>query len=69
MALFHRSKISFEQQDPLANGLSDEISAEQHEAESFVSLDDVSGDELSESWTKIVKDAKKDPDWFTFDNN
>jgi hypothetical protein len=68
MALFHRNKITFEKQDPLANGLNDEIAAEQHEAESFT-LDDISGDELSEAWTKIVKDAKKDPDWFTFDNN
>lgn len=68
MGIFNRHQIQFENQDPLGNGLSEEIDAERREAESFT-LDDVSGDELSEAWTKIVKDAKKDPDWFTFDNN
>ena len=68
MSLFHRNSIKFNTHDPLANGLSDEIAAEQKEADAFT-LDDISGEELSDQWTKIVKDAKKDPDWFTFSND
>jgi hypothetical protein len=68
MSLFHRNNIHFQNHDPLANGLGDEIAAEQSESDSFT-LDDISGDDLSAQWTKIVKDAKKDPDWFTFDND
>ena len=68
MSLFHKSNIHFSKHDPLANGLSDEIAAEQKESDAF-NLDDISGDELADQWTKIVKDAKKDPDWFTFSND
>jgi hypothetical protein len=66
MSIFHRH-ITFEKHDPLDDGLRDDINAEQQENDSF-SLEDISGDELSEQWTKIVKDARKDPNWFTFDN-
>lgn len=68
MSLFHHNNISFRQHDPLANGLGDEIAAEQHESDSFT-LDDVSGDELAEQWSDIVKDIKKDPDWFKFSDD
>lgn len=67
MGLFHKN-IQFKNHDPLANGLSDEIAAEQREADAFT-LDDVSGDELTEQWNKIVKDIEKDPDWFAFNND
>lgn len=65
MSLFHR-RISFTKHDPLADGLADEIAAEQHEADAFQTLDDTSGDELASHWNKIVKDIEKDPDWFDF---
>ncbi|MDQ5982964.1 MAG: hypothetical protein QG549_962 [Patescibacteria group bacterium] len=67
MSLFHRN-ISFEKHDPLANGLGDEIAAEQREPDAFT-LDDLSADDLAEQWNKIVKDIEKDPDWFDFAND
>jgi hypothetical protein len=69
MSIFHRKKVQFSSHDPLDNGLGDDIAAEQHEPESFVTLDDISGDELSQQWASIIKDAKKDPDWFSFSND
>lgn len=68
MSIFSHQKVQFTSKDPLDNGLSDEIAAEQHESDAFT-LDDISGDELSDQWSKIVKDAKKDPDWFSFSND
>lgn len=68
MSIFSRQKVQFTSKDPLDNGLSDEIVAEQNEEGAFT-LDDISGDELSDQWSKIVKDAKKDPDWFSFSND
>lgn len=68
MSIFSRQKVQFTSKDPLDNGLSDEIAAEQNEEGAFT-LDDISGDDLSEQWSKIVKDAKKDPDWFSFSND
>ena len=67
MSLFHR-KISFMQPDPLADGLGDDIIAEQREADAFQSLNDTSAEELVSHWNTIVKDIEKDPDWFDFDN-
>lgn len=67
MSLFHR-KISFTQHDPLADGLADEIAAEQSEADAFQTLSDTSAEELVQHWSKIIKDVEKDPDWFDFDN-
>lgn len=66
MSLFHKRTISFSQQDPLANGLGDEIAAEQREADSFMTLSDTSAEELNNHWNAIVKDIEQDPDWFTF---
>lgn len=65
MNLFHRTSIRFTTPDPLANGLNDEIAAEQRESDAFT-LVDMSGDELSAHWNAIVKDIEKDPDWFNF---
>lgn len=65
MSIFHR-KIHFSKVDPLANGLADEIAAEQHEAEAIHSFDDTSAEELDRFWSGVVKDIKKDPDWFDF---
>lgn len=67
MSIFSHRKIQFASKDPLDNGLSDDIAAEQREADSFT-LDDISGEELSDQWSKIIKDAKKDPDWFSVGN-
>lgn len=64
MSIFRRQKIQFTSKDPLDNGLSDDIAAEQQEPDAFT-LEDMSGDELSEQWTKIISDAKKDPNWFS----
>ena len=69
MKLFSRRHIGFETPDPLANGLGDEIAAEQKEADAFRTLDDTPAEELSRQWNAIVKDIEKDPDWFKFNNN
>jgi hypothetical protein len=66
MSIFHRTSIKFRTPDPLANGLGDEILAEQREADAFSTLDDTSADELAKHWNSIVKDIEKDPDWFSF---
>jgi len=60
MSIFRRHNITFNKQDPLDNGLSDDIAAERHEADAFGSMDDISGDELAEQWNVIVKDIEKD---------
>lgn len=65
MSIFHRS-VTFRKHDPLDDGLKDDIAAEQSEADSFQTLDDMSGDELAKQWNSIIKDIEKDPDWFTF---
>lgn len=69
MSLFHRKTIRFTTPDPLANGLGDEIAAEQKEADAFQTLDDMSADELTKHWNSIVKDIKKDPNWAKFSND
>ena len=65
MNIFHH-KIRFSKVDPLANGLDEEIAAEQREAEAMHSLEDTSAEELDKFWTGVVNDIKKDPDWFDF---
>lgn len=65
MSIFHHS-IQFAKPDPMANGLSDEIAAEQHEADAIHSLEDTSPEELEAFWTSVVKDIKKDPNWSQF---
>lgn len=61
MSLFHH--ISFEHTDPLGGGLREDIEKEQHESDS-ITLDAPDGQQLADSWAKIVGDLKKDPDWF-----
>ena len=68
MRLFHHD-VHFSNQDPLDDGLGDDISAERNEADAFGTLEDISSDELVKHWSTIVKDIEKDPDWFTFDND
>ncbi len=63
MSLFHH--ISFQVSDPLGGGLREDIENEQLEAEA-ITLDAPDGDQLADSWAKIVGDVKKDPDWFDF---
>lgn len=65
MSIFHKTRVAFSSKDPLDDGLRDEISAERREADAFT-LDDMSGEELTEHWNTIVKDIEKDPSWFTF---
>lgn len=66
MSIFHHPNIHFETPDPLADGLNDDIAAERQEAESFDTLNDMSGEELGEHWSAIVQDIEKDPSWFDF---
>ncbi|RYF28505.1 MAG: hypothetical protein EOO17_04770 [Chloroflexi bacterium] len=66
MSIFHHQHVAFSKIDPLANGLADEIAAEQQEADSIRSLEDVSAEELNRKWNVIVDDIKKDPEWFNF---
>ncbi len=66
MSIFHH--VHFKKPDPLANGLADEIAAEQHEAEAINSFEDTSPEELDKFWTGVVEDIKKDPKWFDFSN-
>ena len=65
MSIFHH-KIRFAKVDPLANGLDEEIAAEQREAEAIRSFDDTSAEELDKFWAGVVRDIKNDPDWFDF---
>ena len=67
MSLFQRKTIHFKSQNPLDNGLGDDIAAEQGETESF--LNDVSGDDLTNPWNAVVKDFEEDPNWFTFNED
>lgn len=62
----NKNTIRFNPVDPLANGLADDIRAEQREAEAIRSLDDIGAEELSMFWAGVLKDAKNDPDWFAF---
>jgi hypothetical protein len=68
MSIFHHTP-HFTKADPLANGLDDDIAAEQRESDAIHSLDDVSAEELNEKWSVIVEDIKQDPDWFDFSND
>ena len=63
MSLFHH--ISFQVSDPLGGGLREDIENEQLEAEA-ITLDAPDGDQMDDSWAKIVGDVKKDPDWFDY---
>lgn len=57
MSIFSKA-ISFSKQDPLDNGLADEIAAERSESDAFG--DEITGDELTSHWDAIIKDVRKD---------
>lgn len=61
MSLFHH--ITFSKSDPLGAGLREDIEQERREADA-ITLDAPDGDQLADSWAKIVGDVKKDPEWF-----
>lgn len=63
MSLFHH--ITFRKSDPLGGGLREDILHEQQEADA-ITLEAPDGDQLADSWAKIVGDVKKDPEWFDF---
>lgn len=65
--IFHRT-IKFAKVDPLANGLDEEIAAEQREAEAIHSLEDTTAEELDAFWAGVLKDVKKDPKAFDYSN-
>ena len=64
MSIFHH--VRFAKVDPLANGLADEIAAEQREADAINSLEDTSPEDLEKFWSGVVEDIKKDPQWSHF---
>lgn len=61
MNLFHHH-IHFGAVDPLANGLADEIAAEQAEPDAFV-LEEQLDETLADRWQVIIDDAKQDKDY------
>lgn len=60
MSIFHH--VAFAKVDPLANGLGDEIHAEQAEPEAIV-LDEDLDETLATKWQSIIDDAHNDPEW------
>lgn len=66
---FSRHNIHFDHIDPLANGLDDDIAAEQREADAIHSFEDTSAEELTAFWQGVVDDIEKDPDWFSFSDD
>ncbi len=61
MSLFHHS-LAFQPVDPMADGLGDDISAEQREEEHFELNEQLDG-RLADEWEEILTDARKDPDF------
>lgn len=66
MNIFRRNTIHFSAPDPLANGLGDEIAAEQREADAINIMNDTNAEELASFWNSVIQDAKKDGDWVDF---
>lgn len=64
MSLFHHQQVAFQQADPLADGLGDDIKLEQTEDGHFELTEQLDG-RLADQWDSILTDARKDPD-FTF---
>lgn len=62
---FSHHTIAFAPADPLGDGLGDEISIEQQEAER-IDLREQFDPELATKWQEIVDDVEKDPSWFDF---
>lgn len=65
MNIFHK-KIRFSEIDPLANGLDQDIAAEQREPEAIILEENLEATVLSANWQEMVDEAKADPDWFAF---
>lgn len=66
MNIFNHQSIHFTKQDPLGNGLGDEIAKEQQEPEAIRSLEDTPSHDLEQFWGQVIEDAKKDKDFFAF---
>jgi hypothetical protein len=64
--LFHH-KLAFQPIDPMADGLGDDIHAEQSEPDHFELQEQLDG-RLADEWEEILTDARKDPD-FSFVND
>lgn len=62
MSLFHHSQLAFQPIDPMADGLGDDISAEQREEDHFELNEQLDG-RLADEWDEILTDARKDPDF------
>jgi len=60
--------MNFTKSNPLADGLDDEIRAEQAESDAFALDADLNADELINNISHIVDDLKADPTWFDFSN-
>jgi len=61
MSLFHRT-LAFQPIDPMADGLGDDIAAEQQESDRFELNEQLDG-RLADEWEEILNDARKDPDF------
>ena len=59
MSLFHRI-LAFQPIDPLADGLGDDIAAEQEESGHFELQEQLDG-RLADEWEEILHDARQDP--------
>lgn len=64
-SLFHQP-ISFSRVDPLANGLSEEIEAEQLETEAITLEEGLNEGEIEAYWQSVQQDIQEDPEWFDF---
>jgi hypothetical protein len=62
MSLFHHKQLAFAQIDPLADGLGDDIRAEQTE-EGHFELNEQLDMTLAERWGTILDEAEKDPEF------
>lgn len=67
MSLFHHTNLAFAPIDPMADGLGDDIQAEQTEADHF-ELKEQLDMSLATEWEEILTDARNDPD-FSFVND
>lgn len=66
MSLFHH--MTFQQIDPLGDGLREEILAEQQDPNAMT-LDDVDASSLSDYWQNVEADIERDPTWFRFEDD
>lgn len=68
MSLFTR-RMSFNQADPLGNGLREEIVQEQEESDAITLEEGVDEGELSKYWQSVESDIQNDSEWYTFSND